>query len=117
MTIEQFIGKAIEGGYCLDGKSVLPLKQSELLQEEIVYTLSRGGNLYRLMLDPLAWQAVAKIEGYGRCAWCKTRGECRMCGAGINVSNVAEDQAKKYMHRMIDALAEGKTLEQFISTL
>lgn len=57
-----------------------------------------------MVLDPLAWQAVGKVEGWEKISYCR---ECEVADSGY----------KGRMHRMIDALAEGKTIEEFISTL
>lgn len=50
-----------------------------------------------MLLDSLAWKAVGKVEGWeangDRYAWLY------------------------FMHRMIDALADGKTISDFLATL
>lgn len=75
-------------------------------------TVRASITLEAALLDPLAWQAVGKVEGWKD---------------GGNEEEIEEDEWKpgdiigpRYlfeMHRMIDSLAEGKTIEQFISTL
>lgn len=60
-------------------------------------------NLKEYLMNPLAWQAVVKAEGW------KPAGEHGMVQKSEIVSF--------YMHRMIDALCEGKAPEQFLETL
>lgn len=56
-----------------------------------------------LILMPEAWQAVGKVGG-----WCMEKDfKCDECA----------DHYKWAMHRMIDALVEGRTAEQFLETL
>lgn len=87
MTIQQFIEKAEAGGF-----SCMPF-------------LSDGGITVSnaLFLEVEAWKAVGKVEGWNLGA--------HRVGADIT------PRWKKYMHRMIDALAEGKTIEQYLETL
>jgi len=63
-----------------------------------------GVNVYELLLNPELWKAVGKVEGWN---------------VHDNSRNLYE--AKPHwlylQHRMIDALAEGKTLEQYLETL
>ena len=65
-------------------------------------------SLHKLLLDPIAWQAVGKVEG-----WQQDTEERRQ-GIGLIVN-----KGRWYyeMHRMIDALAEGKTIEQYLEML
>lgn len=111
MTIQQFIEKAIEGGWMPQ----YPPRWWDNGIAEIHASWSRvRATFYRkdgsvgtkgwyiadrldILLDPLAWKAVGKVEGW----W----------------DNPPEYVWRTNMHRMIDALAEGKTIEQFISTL
>ena len=52
----------------------------------------------QIFLDPKPWQAIGKIKKWQPCSKCKYAWE-------------------HTMHDMIDALAEGKTIEEFIKTL
>ena len=63
----------------------------------------QGGDGADVFLDPLAWKAVGKV-----CGWTQVAPYNRW---GI--------EAHWYwnMHQMIDALVEGKSLEEFIETL
>ena len=91
MTIKQFIEKGIEGGYPQD------LAHYEKYPDQCV-----------VLLDPLAWQAVGKVEGW----------ETKYFKCSPNCDNkIRSDDWNYQMHRMIDALAEGKTIEEFIETL
>ncbi len=98
MTIKQFIEKAIEGGW-------VTLSTQEFYRLKSVGI--RGGSLdvalSCVFLDPLAWQAVGKVEGWSL--------EEEMC------TQLHSDAYLCKMHDMIDALAEGKTIEQFLETL
>ena len=110
MTIKDFIQKAIEGGW--ENKLFwFKVKESEDSPVEIVDTSMN--NINSILLDPLAWQAVGKVEGwekkhYRGCEY-KLRGQCTpIC---------SEDSWTLYIHEMIDALCEGKTIEQYLETL
>lgn len=98
MTPKQFIQKAIEGGY-------EPTHWNGML---ISLPNFEGGfeswiadNCHKILLDPLSWQAVGKVEGWND--WNYLGFEMSRCEAE--------------MHRMIDALCEGRTIEQFLETL
>ena len=124
MTIEDFVEKAIQGGW--DSKNEWGSSPHDIPIE-------------RILLDPLAWQSVGKVKGW----------ECRECGGAgqfvIGENRVSHDMALdagepamegmfhsyeyapcescwvpqwlESMHRMIDALAEGGTIESFLETL
>lgn len=99
MTIKTFIEKAIQGGWKPYGLAVIgniPIGYGHIL------TYYRG-ILLVVLLDPEAWKAVGTVEGWpdGETARDDTHG----CSWRVN------------MHRMIDALAEGKTIEQYLETL
>ena len=89
MTEKQFIEKAIEGGY--------PTGQVENAYSEI---MGAGILIERLLLDPFFWKAVGKVE-----AW----------KSDIDDRLFVEWHSK--MHGMIDALIEGKTIEDYLKTL
>lgn len=129
MTIKQFIEKAIEGGWKPESEatSISGLSTAEVLAK--VYP-------ERVLLDPFAWQAVGKVEGWDKeipenhCEVCgepMAEGETmfRYHGYGMYVLNsgdcpkppLEKREWRKEMHRMIDALAEGKTIEQYLETL
>lgn len=101
MTIQSFIEKAIEGGW-IPYSYETPVPDNGAIQKAI-------------LLDPLAWKAVGKAEGW--------KGSCDVCGSrtALNCSGSdgggIMDTWLWYMHRMIDALAEGKTIEEYLATL
>tara|TARA_Y100000310_G_scaffold272864_1_gene288077 strand:+ start:35 stop:319 length:285 start_codon:yes stop_codon:yes gene_type:complete len=94
MTIKQFIEKAIEGGW-EDGDSRSAHHVNDCVVENV--------NVHKILLDPAAWEAVGKIEKW------KEEYERKHWGYP------AEWNAN--MHEMIDALADGKTIQQYIETL
>lgn len=92
MTIKQFIEKAVEGGY---GGYIPTNVMSEVLIDKCTY----------IFLDPLAWQAVGKVEEWLDEVYCHPIGD------------FTKPQWQVIWHLMIDALVEGKTIEQFLATL
>lgn len=78
-------------------------------------------NIYELLLDPLFWQAVGKVEGWDYpsfpyCPNCTEFGG-RSYDCPMKHCFCTNEAWQTYMHRMIDALADGKTLEEYIETL
>lgn len=92
MKIITFIEKAIEGGWNH------PKEDCSYCETPVEV----------ILLDPLAWQAVGKVEG-----WQDVQAGYRESDGLI----LYESGWKRRMHRMIDALAEGKTITQFLETL
>ncbi len=102
MTIPEFIEKAIEGDST--GKAGY---------------WYHDASTHEMLLDPLAWQAVGKVENWPmyRC----------QCGEYFNKIGMIQCPNCKHfgarhsyhenMVQMIHALIEGKTIEEFISTL
>ena len=120
MTIKQFIEKAIEGGF--DNLPFLMVKKplkvgyegSIIFAEndvegwksrETMHIDEIIKNPHKILLDPLAWQAVGKVEGVDGALQMDSKYGFRL--------PVWKDQ----MHRMVDALAEGKSIEQFLETI
>ena len=105
MKIKQFIEKAIEGGW----------KKNELLKHNQI----GGGYVFKMpaihaiLLDPLAWQAVGKVSGWGT--------KCYECSGSKNHTSLWQENgspcALHIQHSMIDELAEGKSIEQYLETL
>ena len=85
MTTKEFIEKAIDGGFNIPGGADCYTKDEEYF------------------LNPLAWQAVGKVEGWG--------------STHDQDGYLVIHDWKRNMHRMIDALCEGKSVESFLSTL
>lgn len=123
MTIQQFIEKAVEGGWADKARLDWFLKLPEYAQCQI-------------WLDPKAWQAVGKMKGWGREYYHEDDGKtywdfdfhCPMCGAiETNIEYGCPEECiydnpeiiswKWQMYCMIDALCEGKTIEQYLESL
>lgn len=99
MTPKQFIEKAIEGAWKPRG---------------IEFGISKGGwaslesmmNLVpieEIVLDPKAWEAVGRVEGWSQ--------------EELSIHNYFSFQWRENMHAMIDALIEGKSIEEYLETL
>lgn len=93
MTIKQFIEKAIEGGWKTGNH----------------YEFSDGTRYDQsgILLDPEAWKAVGKVEGW--------KEDTHYTVEGVRVREGTN--YVKNMHRLIDALAEGKTVEEYLASL
>ena len=94
MTTKQFIEKAIEGGY--DWNVEIPPYHDQLCE---------------IILDPKAWEAVGKVEEWHQ--------EIGMRTHHIQKGNGWEVLLdwQYHMHAMIDALIEGKTIEEYLETI
>lgn len=94
MTIKQFIERAIEGGWN-DNRDL-------------------DSQIEKVFLSPLAWQAVGKVEG-----WHQGNKLPEFAEKRLYLYEPIEEQYSwlGHMHRMLDALAEGKTITQFLETL
>ena len=132
MTIKSFIEKAIEGGWTYRGRpnvriDVLgeskevdvPPRPPFNMQPRIIATFDDGYvmnvNLEVILLDPLAWRAVSKTEGWGGSLWV---GEMRELKGDMVTTDKWEVWQWEYrMMKMIGALAEGKTIEDFLEAL
>ena len=115
MTPEQFVEKAIEGGWkeFLDFSFLYNIGNTVTLEygktKETVEKL-----LHEILLDPNAWEAVGKSLG-----WEKELFELQ--GNSIFDSFEGNEVFKqKYfveMHQMIDHLIDGGTIESYLGTL
>lgn len=112
MTIQHFIESAVEGGWrpywhepFTENTTDIKGYFSDVIPEE--------RRVDSMLLDPEAWKAVGKVEKGAVCI-CGTQGplHTQQCPC---VS--LDDRATYLMHCMIDALAEGKTIEQYLETL
>lgn len=112
MTTKTFIEKAIEGGW--EARSNIyfkgmfegfPTFRVNLRALEAPREIQIP--IQTILLDPEAWKAVGKVEGWGNShkGWLWYKNEMKMVAYVV------------YWHRMIDALAEGKTIEQYLETL
>jgi len=105
MTIKQFIEKAIEGGYggtslvkkgCWTGIRTWTHELPDL--DDQLHFMA-------MLLDPLAWQAVGRVE-----EWSEERTQM-----GYHIQWIPMWWAK--MLGLVDALAVGKTIESYLKTL
>jgi hypothetical protein len=109
MTIKTFIKKAIEGQ-----QDNLPRHKVIRANEYWVTLEDANGTEYTQalpiwLLNKESWQAVGKVEGWKGIQW-------HSIYEGFRPSS----WTRRYhyeMHRMIDALYEGKTIEEYLQTL
>lgn len=85
MTTQEFVQKAIEGGWKWNHKCDNP-------------------NCDDIYLDPKAWQAVGRVDGWG--------GKDSYQYLGMRI-----DEYEFHMQRMIHWLCNGKSIDQFLETL
>ena len=123
MTVNDFIKKAYEGGW-----EFTPIESHDW-KDGLLGKLHQTP-LTSVFLDTKAWIACGKVEGWKiyNCRACDGK-LVKSCGIGSvafplwcsDCHNYQEgkdaSEWQKNMHRMIDALAEGKSLEQFLETL
>lgn len=109
MTPKTFIEKIIKGGWKHNAIQFLNYPKDSA----IFYSLLRIA-----LLDPKAFEALGKVEGWGR------KKEDRVClheNPEASDNGICESCFKKAcqkkMHQMIDALCEGRTIEQYLKTL
>lgn len=106
-AIQIFIEKSIEGGW-----KPPTVEDSDEIPAAVRFYSNYP---YRVLLDPLAWQAVGKVEGWEGTAEYEIREHAN------HESNLSIDAGWDWhiyqMHRMIDAIAERKTIEEFLSSL
>lgn len=111
---QRFIEKAIEGGWV----SPKPSKLQTTYETEN----GTGVRLPCIWLDPKSWEAVGKVEG-----WTEVNqfglhledvhrsSEARRLNAWERNPRMPEWKWK--MHRMIDALASGQSVEEYLATI
>ncbi len=99
MTIQSFIAKGVEGGW--KNEQAYSFKG-----DDFVYCISF------ILLDPEAWRAVGKVEG-----WTTTEESGGNWDDMRTMSYADIPTWKHNMHTMIDTLAEGRTIEQYLETL
>lgn len=122
MTTQTFIEKAIEGGWDLwgnwhkglsvevtdDGMGV----EAMFYEGEYPEEGSIRYDVEKILLDCEAWQAVGKVEG-----WSEEETK-RFFPRGMGgMDSVIGPVWLCQMHRMIDALADGKSIDEYLETL
>lgn len=75
--------------------------------------VERASYVPSIFLDPLFWQALGRVEGWDESYF---HSEARDPYYSLGYDPAA-DAWKMNMHRMVDFLADGKTIEQFLETL
>lgn len=126
MTIQQFIEKAIEGGWKfknVDTIHIIPQDRITSVRDSIriLAKFNDGYQMYvseeEILLDPLAWKAVGKVEGWAEFL-------CGVCRTGFTSDHILHhsgvQSTPEWKYNFINLaceLAEGKTIEQFIETL
>lgn len=120
MTIQEFITKAIEGGWNPWRTIVMPQPAFVERVDFDTWSVCDNPNFElsaprgrisqsRMFLDPEAWRAVYK-DGF----WREAKVFINLWTKG-NPRTMPTWQYK--MHRMIDALAEGKSVEEYLASL
>lgn len=105
MTIQTFIEKAIEGGW--DNRYMwFTMEEKPQIVGATVHDVAA------MLLDPLAWKAVGKAEAWPEYG-CRVHSDEEKDWCGIIQTRVWLNK----MHRMIDHLAEGGSIESYIETL
>ena len=111
MTTKQFVEKAIEGGWKNDMFPMLEI----LTNGKTPYA-----NFEAVLLNPKAWEAVGKVEGWGDTGticlyeYSDTK-DFPKYPKEIQVAYFPVWKVK--MHGMIDSLIGGKTIEDYLKTL
>ena len=105
MKPKQFREKAIEGGWKNDMFPMLEI----LTNGKTPYA-----NFEAVLLNPKAWEAVGKVEGWGKEGLC---GACNLYLTEEGEEPCPQEGWKHKMLGMIDALIEGKTIEEYLKTL
>lgn len=109
MTIKQLEIKIINGGFPVE--EITPNSEGEV-------------DLYKLLMNPLAWQALGKSMGWGNEGRHKMvqgiyRQFCETCGFEVPRSNDfgMSECWRMFWHRFIDHLAEGKDIHSYFAGL
>ena len=103
MTVAKFIEKAIEGGWM-----ELSIHDAYRVDASgIVYEIGDANHeigIAEILLDPAAWQAVGKVEGWSN-------------AVPFDPDFNTREGWLENMHRIIDHLAEGGTIESYLAGL
>ena len=138
MEVKTFIEKAIEGGWKFqdepeDYKVEIEVFNVYWFEYRVTYkipaddgkgnfTTARQFNTHWIFLDPKAWEAIGKVEGWmAVCYICKAREGIdeheSICSRGGWSEESDENTQRWWMKQMVDDLFEGKSIEEFIKTL
>lgn len=112
MTIKEFTEAAIQGGWQTPYYDVPDDHYGDISDSDD----------YKMFLDPKAWEAVGKVKGWGTTGHEQSGGlvpPVMILGRydRLSLGSIMWSVPQFYMHRMIDSLYEGKTLEEYIATL
>lgn len=99
MTKDTIIICAVVGGWIPKGSNWKDRPLSWKKQAAV----NRAKFIERYLLDPKFWQAVGSVEGWGMHKW--------------RMKELIPGTWFFKWHGMLDALAEGKTIEQYLETL
>lgn len=105
MTTKEFIEAAIEGGY-KNAKGSRFYSDNTMIAFKYEDIDSPVISINDIFLDPLSWQAVGKVKN-----WSPEIHRSDLIGDVIAAEWFGN------MHRMINALCEGKTISQYLETL
>ena len=137
MTEKQFIEKVIEGGWKPEHFKVENIKVDGISQDGKTVMLSDGIEdglwteipIVEILLSKEAWQAVGKVEGWqkGHLVTYKLTAKriTRVGGTDFDrkekiISRLYKPRSpvwKKKMHSMIDAIADDKSIKEYLKTL
>lgn len=113
---QQFIEDAIKGGW----RNLAPICFDVVAMEPFIPDFIDGNQitLQVILLDPLAWIAVGKARGWDGKQNCNNCGDPweKACWCDRYALH-AVDRYRHYMHRFIDHLADGDTIEEALSKL
>lgn len=108
-AVERFIEDAISGGYEADTVEMRHWKR--MLPD--LNPIDQARLISRMLLDPLAWQAMYKIRGCpGTCNGDVRKPACAICGGWGSSKD-----PRPHMHRFIDLLADGHSIEESLKSL
>lgn len=113
---QQFIEDAIKGGW---------IEDNDVTRQHLLTTFTQQP--HRPLLDPIAWQAVGKVRGWfsshdivpthddeSELCWCKPA----IHNVDGNEMIVHQDRTTQgAMHRFIDHLFSGKTIEEALQAI
>ena len=118
MNIKKFISLAIQGGWNV--KSFLKMDEEIYKKykndDVLAITISKAQALFaEILLDPEAWKAVGKTIKKWQDKDEQNARLTRQAGGGEMITG--QYMWNKMMHRFIDALCEGKTIEEAIKEI